>query len=308
MTNPEGDILMSHEVEQGSLIVLGDLAKGTIDPGSRIATGEITQERVDQVAREMSEHYVWLGGELIDTSKLIPVWCVDGRTDEEGLPLAPNAAGGTHSLVVGDALIDAPALIANKQTSASHSKTLFTMLKNNGYEIGSHRDSNANNEKCGCGACDRMGEIFQFITDNIEELSSRAAELDVTIEETLQAKIKTNVDSLIAAQYVSSGPDMIDATNSVAGDDSVQTLKGSHKEVVLAVNTVEGTTFNRRSLTEEFGDDYQAFNLDVWALKNGIDAIATSENEAQEKFSAAVIYNIATACVLAGPSLRVVVR
>lgn len=52
---------------------------------------------------------------------------------------------------------------------------------------------------------------------------------------------------------------------------------------------------------------YEAFNLDVWAPKYGIDVISSSEKESEHKFVAAVLYNIATACVLAGPSLRVVV-
>lgn len=308
MRSPEGDISMSPEAEQTAVALLGAPARGDINPQTRVDNGDIDAETIDRVAHEIDQHYVWLGGELVEVSKLIPCWCVDGRLDQEGAAFAPNAAGGTYSLVVGDALIDAQALISNGETSASHAKTLFQGLQAHGYEIGGHQDNQANTGKCGCGACDKMGIIFQFIAENIHELSEKAASLGVAIDKTLQQKIKTNTEALLEANYVSSGPEMIKTVKDVAGEDHVQTLLNDHNEVILVVNTKEGTTLDRRSLSKEFGDDYEAFNLDVWALDNGIKAIATSETEANEKLAASVLYNIATACVLAGPSLRLVVR
>lgn len=299
---------MSAETEQTAVALLGRPAKGGIDPQSRIENGDITEQEVARLANEIDEHYVWLGGELVEVSRLIPKWCVDGRLDEEGTALAPNAAGGTYSLVVGEALIDAAALIENGETSASHAKTMFQSLKTNGYEVGGHQDSHADDEKCGCGACDKMSPIFQFIIDNISELSEKAATLGVVLDETLQQKIKSNTEALLGANYVSTGPEMISTVKYVAGEDHVQTLLNDHNEVILVVNTQEATTLSRRSLSNEFGDEYEAFNLDIWALQNGINAIATSESEASEKLAASVLYNLATACVLAGPSLRVLVR
>lgn len=302
---PERDVLMSAEI-QGNVAVLDSPAVGLIDPQTRVRKGEITNEKVDQLSNEMGIHYEWVDGEMRE--KAIPKWCVDGREDAEDVPLAPNAAGGSYSMVIGEALIDASALIANNETSASHGKKMFKSLVVNKYEVGAHIDNHATPEKCGCGACDRQAEIITFLAENIEELSTKAGGLGVQIEESLQAKIKTNANSLIAANYVSSGNDMIESVKEVAGDSSVQTLQGSHNEVVLAVNVNQvGKTLNRNAIREKFGNDYQAFNLDFWALKNGIKAISVNESEANEKLAAAVLYNIATACVLAGPSLRVVV-
>ena len=52
----------------------------------------------------------------------------------------------------------------------------------------------------------------------------------------------------------------------------------------------------------------QAFNLDIWALKNGVNRISLNQAEADIKMLAAVYYNLATLYTLAGPSLRVAIR
>lgn len=293
---------MSHESATEESTQLGDIAIGSIDPQLRVDSGEILDDKVNELTQRLDEFY-----EQID-AEAIPKWCVDGRGTDGEHPLAPNAAGGTYSLVVADALIDAEALLANneKKTSADHAQRLFSALTNNGYDIGGHTDDHAEGENCGCGACDKMAQIFDFIANNIEVVSGFAAKLGVEINDDLKYKISQNARLLLANEYVSSGKKMIGVIEDKAGNDHVQKLTGSHNEVVLAVNTKSGTTLDRPALAKEFGDDYQAFNLDVWALKSGVEAIATNpEEEFPEKFAAAVVYNIATACVLAGPSLRV---
>lgn len=308
----------SNEARTETLSVahFGEPACGSINPSDRVSEGQISDERVDQMAANMGAHYTWVGDRLMDQADVdaaffkmfIPTWCVDGRLCGAESRLAPNAAGGTYSLVVGEALIDADALISSGKTSASHGSDLFKMLSSKGYDIGVHSDDHASGENCGCGACDKMGQIIGFLADNIGILSEKAAGLGVTIPDELQQKISGNAATLIENNYVSSGKDMNLSAVEATDESHNQELVGQHNEVVLVVNTVVGTTLNRQSLAEEYGEDYEAFNLDVWALKNGIDAISSLENEASEKFAAAVLYNLATACVLAGPSLRVVVR
>lgn len=313
----EGVVFMRYENEVSAVAVLDSPACGGIDPQLRAKAGEISDDRVDQLAAGIGEHYVWIGDKLVEVDGvkkpvsvdfLIPKWCVDGRWDEGETDLAPNAAGGTYSLVVGDALIDADSLIESKSTSASHGAELFTSLTASGYDIGGHEDSNASGENCGCGACDRMATIIGFLGENIEELSQKAAALGANVSEDLKKKIATNAIKLVDSGYISSGAKMNKSIKETTNDSHSQKLLGSHNEVLLVVNTVEGTTLNRSSILDEYGDKYQAFNLDVWALKNGINAISISEAEANEKFTASILYNLATACVLAGPSLRVVVR
>lgn len=288
---------------------LGSLATGTIDPSTRVKGGEISDDCVNALAREIDEHYIWVNKELIDGTTLIPRWCVDGRKDVKGLPTAPNAAGGTYTLVVAEALIDAPELVQNEatHTSAKHGRAMFSALHEQGHDIGGHIDDHSPEGKCGCGACDRLADIIEFIGNNIEAISEIASTLGLTVSPDLQQKIKANAELLIENKYVSSGDDMISAITKVTVDDNVQKLHGEHKEVVLAVNTKTGTTLDRASVASTFGEDLQAFNVDVWAIENGVRTVTDSNHAFTEKTASAILYNIATACVLAGPSLRVVV-
>lgn len=299
---------MSDEKTQAKVSRLGSVGVGTIDPDLRVKTGEIDDQKIDEIATNIDEYYVPIDSSLAGMTMLIPKWCVDGREDVESAPLAPNASGGTYSLVAADALIDAPALISAETTSAEHGTDIFKSLLELGYDVGGHCADHAEGENAGCGACDKFGEIFGYIAKNVTDLSIVAAGLGVTVPEELQAKIARNAEDLLNAGYVSNGKDMIDAIRGTAGEEHVQTLIGGHNEVLLIVNAVENTTLDRRGLARQYGEKYQAFNLDTWALKNGIEAISTVEQEKQEKFVASVLYNIATAAVLAGPSLRVVVR
>ncbi|MCA9301233.1 hypothetical protein KDA08_03720 [Candidatus Saccharibacteria bacterium] len=305
----EGALVMDTEVKK--VPVLGNIAIGAIEPKGRVEAGEISDTTVDLLAEQMSQgrQYEEIDVDPGVVNMLIPKWCVDGRSDPDSDQQAPNAAGGTYSLVVAEALIDAEILVAQGKTSVAHSKEMFEDLTSNGYDIGGHTDDHATTEKCGCGACDRMAEIISFIADKADEISEISATLGVEVSQELIGKIKAGAELLIENKYVSTGPEMIQNIKDVTKDEShVQTVRGPHNEVVLGINTKVGTTLDRGSITNEFGEQYQAFNLDVWALENGIKAIESNEDLVNEKFVAGVFYNIATAAVLAGPSLRVVVN
>lgn len=296
---------MSDEKDKIEVVRLGAVGIGSIDPDTRVALNEIDDQTIDRLAEDIDAHYVWIGNKVEDIAMLIPVWCVDGRDNEEDTPLAPNASGGSYSIVAGVALIDADALIVQEQTSASHGDIVFKDLIENGYTVGGHCDDHAEGKSAGCGACDKFGEIISYVATHIKELSTVAENLGVPVSEELQQTIARNAQNLIDAGYVSSGKEMVATIRSVAGDSQVQTLQGSHKEVLLVINTVDGTTLDRRTVAEQYGDRYQVFNLDTWALRNGIDAVSHTASEVEQKFVAAMLYNIATAAVLAGPSLRV---
>ena len=306
---------MSEEFPNGhekktEIPTLGSLAYGSIDPSDRVRSGKLLDERIDRAVDDIDAHYVWIGDSLVDVSALIPRWCVDGREDPDNMPIAPNAAGGTYTLVIGAALIDAPQLLGsvNTNTSARHGKTLFGDLKSDGYDIGGHVDDHSPEDMCGCGACDRQKEIIEFIANNIDDISDVAASLGVPVPTNLRETIKANATLLIEQDYISTGNEMIESIETVGGGDSVQKLHGGHKEVALAINKTVGSSIDRKSFAKKHGNDLQVFNVDVWAIENGIRAITQSEEEYAKKFAGAILYNLATAYVLAGPSLRVVVR
>jgi hypothetical protein len=91
-----------------------------------------------------------------------------------------------------------------------------------------------------------------------------------------------------------------------SSDDAVDTLTGPHKEVVIGINTIPGTTLDHKKLHEEYGDNYQAFCVDVWAIKNTAELRASSPEEVQAMTVAAVYQNIATALALCGPKMEII--
>ncbi|HEX4662035.1 MAG TPA: hypothetical protein VH144_00300, partial [Candidatus Saccharimonadales bacterium] len=76
--------------------LLGETATGPIDPETRGVDAEIMQDAAERL--QSDEFYV-------QTNLLIPCQCVDGRHRQDGsCEPAPNAAGGTESAVIADAL------------------------------------------------------------------------------------------------------------------------------------------------------------------------------------------------------------
>lgn len=86
-----------------------------------------------------------------------------------------------------------------------------------------------------------------------------------------------------------------------------EVLEGSHNEVVAAINMRAGTTLSRELLAEKYGNEYQSFNIDAWAFARGAEAISSNEEEVRQKVAAMTYYNVATALVLCGPDMRVVI-
>lgn len=287
-----------------------EIGEGAIDPDTRIQQGEITGEEVDKFVERLygDEFYDEVDALNAKVGKL-PSCCVDGRCGECALGF--NAAGGTTSLVMAEALTEGDGITSyrkNGETAPEHSERMFTDLAAKGHRIGGHTGSNATAEKSDCGAQDRAAEIFGYLARRPEDVFSIITSLGVEIPEALHARIVANAQSRIDEGYFTNGVAIKNAYEKVGGKQCVPELQGVHKEVALTVNMKAGQTLNRKKLQQEFGDELQTFNLDVEGLKNGAMEISNSKDEAEAKFIAALYYNVATAAVLAGPSLRVVVR
>ncbi len=128
------------------------------------------------------------------------------------------------------------------------------------------------------------------------------------VDDEVHVMITTNAESLIASKYGLRGYRAKQAIVEVAEADCVETLVGKQLAVAAVVNTKDGKTLNRDKLATEFGDNYQAFSIDVPGIIEGARATSISEREAQEKTVAALYYNFAAAGVIVGPSMPVVVR
>lgn len=303
---------MSYEQEKAEVMQLGT-GEGGIDPQTRVNNGEFTNDQVDTFSQEVASDRFQTP---IDPTA-IPHKCVDGRCECGGAQsFGPNAAGGTFSLVMADALTTS-SYRHEEEKAPDHAKRMYGELIKQGYKIGGHGDEKAADETSGCGAQDKLDapedqpSILNYITrrgDDVRKIVELLTGEEVS--DALHQHIMGKAQKLRTESYATNGAELrqsyVDAS---AGDETtVPDVEGGHKEVVLVVNTQEGTTLNRELVREELGEDMQAFNLDIHGLENGVEVISIDTEEAQEKFVAALYYNVATASVLAGPSLRVVVR
>lgn len=268
-----------------------DAAIGTIQ------AGDDQLERLDELTERIGSDEFY-----VPVTSAVPSKCIDGRTGAHGV--APNAAGGSETIMVADDLTRQRFASADGSTLGAYRATLAA-LRGQDLPIGGHTDDAATGARSGCGANDRLAEIYAFIAQNGEMLQRLAASLGVPVSDTTREKIVTRAT---ARTTFSDGADLLAVLHETGGNDAADPLHGTHREVVAVINTVRGTSLDRDALEAEFGPQYEAFNVDVWSFGDAAEAIAESEAEISELVAAMTIYNLATAHVLCGPRMRVIVR
>lgn len=262
-------------------------------------------ERLDEVTERVGS------GEFHrETEGKIPCKCIDGRCSNL-TNLLPNSAGGTETLMVADDLTTKDFVLGGDESTGGQYSAMVEYLKETRNPIGGHTAEDLHGAPSGCGANDKLSEIYDFIAKNGEVLRGLAAELGVKVDEETQQLITGNA---AARSEFSDGAALLKTLKDKGGDESVDVLKGAHKEVVAVINKRAGTTLDRNAFEAEFGEGYQAFNVDTWAFAEGARLITQMGDDQEQlkkqiaqKQAAMVYYNLATACVLCGPNMRVVV-
>jgi hypothetical protein len=274
-------------------IVVLKHAVGTIEPDAT------QQERLEEfTARIMSGEF------YKPTNANIVCDCVDGRCGATGA-LMPNAAGGSESITVADDLTSKSFQLNPDDTTLDQYKATLAFLDRTGAPIGGHTCEGTGKDASGCAANDKLPAVYAFIAQHGDILRDIAGQLGVKVDEQTHLLITSNA---AARDEFSGGTALLDALRHQSGA-KVSVLKGSHREVLVAVNTRPGTTLDRDGLQKEFGDNYQAFNVDVWAFPESakLSSYFGGEQEVQRKIVAMVYYNLAVAHVIGGKHLRVVV-
>ncbi|HSE61665.1 MAG TPA: hypothetical protein VLA88_05220, partial [Candidatus Saccharimonadales bacterium] len=160
----------------------------------------------------------------------------------------------------------------------------------------------------GCGAIDFMATTINFIGRQGRELKQIAQQLNIPVDEGDHAEIIKRAQELSEGKDLefSSGAELRSSLASTAGEESIIRLTGQHNEVTFVVNNQEGTSIDPTA----YDDVMQAFNYDRWAMKKAVHVIGhnLTAYEARRKLLAADYFNLATLCVLAGPSLFIVSR
>ncbi len=230
--------------------------------------------------------------------------CVDGRCGTTG-SLMPNAAGGSESLTVADDLTTKAFQREPDDSTRDQYDATLTFLEQKHLPIGGHTAEGVDGDVSGCAANDKLDVIYAFIAQHGDVLQNLAGQLGVEVDDETHHDIVTNAAS---RDKFSCGAELLDTLNQQK-TARVSTLKGAHHEVLVAINTHFGTTLDREAIHQEFGDNYQSFNVDVWAFPESAQSCVLSANseEVRQKIAAMVYYNLAVAHVIGGKNLRLVV-
>ena len=276
---------------------------GTIGPELRLASGDIDPATLQRF-------YTDLQGDAYFTAAdgVIPTACVDGRMPAQAeAKRTPKSAAGTFSVVVGDALTRGRFLQAD-ETAADHARHVYAYLRDNEFQVGGHDATHASETGCGCGAEDNLDRIFGFMADYGEDVREALSSLGVQINNGIHQSIMERIADRKQQGYTgATGKALRQAYVDTAGEASVETLDGPHNEVCVVINTKDGT-LDRAQLRAAYGDQYEAFDVDLPALRKTSEIVAETDDEAEQMYIAMLYYNYATAAVLSHASLCVVVR
>lgn len=257
------------------------------------------------VVNELTER-VRAGEFHVPTTGRVPCKCIDGRICEYATE-GPNAAGGTETIFVADDLTTRRFAGADGSV-ADGMRNAIALLQVKNYPVGGHSDDHHTDpEDSGCGANDRLEKIYNIIAREPNLVKQYVeAILSTTVDDETHALIVGNAGGRVS---FSRGNEVLEVFKQTQ-DAKLEELEGHHNEVVAVINKKPGTTLDRKMLAEVYGANYQAFNVDAWSFQEAAAAIAEPGNDKEilQKIIAMVYYNVATALVLCGPKMRVVIR
>lgn len=286
---------------------LGESASGTIDPTERSLNAELLTKLERDILSSRFDV-------TVPSDISLPCGCIDGRcpAKDDAFNALPNAAGGTLSLMVGELLTDKANIASTALTTEEALASLIGHLKTIGKadQIGGHtgpaHGPNAD-QVSGCGANDALYDIIGQIVDKKDTIEHVLMTLGIDAS-SFNTIVNHATEMRANPDYFVSGRKVADTLFAESPDGNCPQLIGAHNEVLIRLNNIPGTTIDRRALAGIYGDDFQIFNVDVWALQEAAQSLSATKVEAANKFAAMVTYQVATALQLCGPGMRVLVR
>jgi hypothetical protein len=281
---------------------------GQVSARKLIESGEVSEEELNEAVSRIDDFYVAVAPHA-------KTRCIDGRPDPEfdeqnlgaqvpggapGAALAYRLGVDKDDLTRGTFLDDAEHMISN-----------FMRL---GFAPGGHRDEDHANGKVGCGAIDGLDAILAamanpaLVDDHkrmVKQLLGDAFDRDTYLR-VMGAAVVVNGRS---SDYFRGREGILDVLEKRA-PHSIATLTGAHKECIVAVNMVPGTTLSSKRFSDAF-DGVQAFGYDLWRSRQmAAKLLPRPDQEIDRKrfVMARVMYTVATLMVLTDGTQRLLVR
>lgn len=185
-------------------------------------------------------------------------------------------------------------------------KSVFT-LKDREIGFGGHSDRHATAPDCGCGAIDKMPEIISAVVqyqDNIRGVVKSLGFGDDGLDSVL-----SSYKGYYQQQIKEKSPSYSGVTALGEVIDSgkvVKELDGSHNEVAIVLNTVNGKTVDQQKVREITNGTAQVFAVDLWRMQEIADRLhPESKEDSKKSFVSMLVYSLGVAATLTGGDLPV---
>lgn len=282
---------------------------GFVSAKSLVDSGKLDSKQLEHAIAHLNDFYV-------DVNPVAKTRCIDGRHDPnlDEAHLGPQVPGGApgaalayrlgvdeDDLTRGTFLTDAEAMIGN-----------YIRL---GFAPGGHRDEHSLGKSAvGCGAIDGMDKILltmtlpELVDDHkrvVKLLLGKKFNRDIYLR-IMGAAVLVNGRS---EDYFRGREAIMDILEKRASK-STSTLKGEHKESLVVVNLVQGTTLSSNRLAKTY-DGMQAFGYDLWRsiqMANKLLPRPDHTDDRERFIMARVMSTVATLMALTDGTQRLILR
>lgn len=241
--------------------------------------------------------------------------CIDGRHDPkfDETNLGAQVPGGAPGAALAYRLgIDKDDL--TRGTFYNDAEVMIDSYLRLGLSPGGHRDDSSTGEVVGCGAIDGMDAILANMTDpTLVEDHKRLVKALLDKEFDRDNYLRVLGAGLVLRSrsrgYFAGRGEILDLLEKKA-PNSVSVLEGQHKESLVIVNFVPGTTLSSNRFSDEH-NGAQAFGYDLWRSKQlatSLFPLPSQENERNRFVMARVMITIATLMTLTDGTQRLLVR
>jgi hypothetical protein len=293
------------DVDRSQIADLGRLSDH-LWPGKVSAT----ESRIDipTLLESLDSYYV-------ATSPNAKTRCIDGRHDPkfDEANLGAQVPGGAPGAALAYRLgIDKDDL--TRGTFYNDAEVMIDSYLRLGLSPGGHRDDSSTGEVVGCGAIDGMEAILANMTDSglVEDHKRLVKTLmggDFNRDNYLRVLGAGLVLRSRSHGYFAGRGQILDLLEKKA-PNSVSVLEGHHKEALVIVNFVPGTTLSSNRFANEH-EGTQAFGYDLWRsrqLARSLFPLPSQEVDRNRFVMARVMITIATLMTLTDGSQRVLAR
>lgn len=241
--------------------------------------------------------------------------CIDGRHDPalDEANLGPQVPGGAPGSALAYRLgVDKDDL--TRGTFTGDAEMMIEAYLRLGLSPGGHRDDAAAGEGVGCGAIDGLQSVLDCMTDpRLVEDHKRLVKTILDHHFNRDHYLRILGAGLVlqsrAEGYFHGRGDILDLLERKA-PGSISMLEGHHREVLVVVNVVDGTTLASNRFAADH-DGWQAFGYDLWRSRQLVQSLfplPTQQVDRERFIHARVMLTIATLMALTDGSLEVVLR